>query len=581
LKREVVEEALRKGHLDVVFSTPTLAAGVNFPIRTVVFDSFYRRWVSEWIAHSEFLNMSGRAGRLGLDDKGLSVLITGSRTEFIQAKNYLTLPAERISSKLFSKSIRKSVLNLISSGICNTEDSLNNFYASSFWWHQHLEHNPKKTEDVPPLVAEAVQWLIENKLLVEQSTRLVSTPLGTAISGSGLLPATGVSLINVLRLNNEKTEEGLLGIPLLHAICSSAEFDVSTKQRHLPFARRNQPETIAWKSVNQSNLLIPAMSSPIYDRVVNAAYGLDQWAKGISERKLRRDLPSISYGQFQTLASDVSWVIVGLSKIVTSADSGVDKAFGSSLLIYSNQIRYGVSVEALDIVVAAKSFSVPGFGRQRAMALAEVGLSDPNQLLKSSLAKIAKRVDSLDRAKGLVEAVGRYFEKINEYWKILHEGKAAEVGIKELIERSYSARGHEYEEVVEEMMKMFGWEVIQLDDGRRKGVPDFSISFGDKQALLECKTKQKDDATIDKDEAFDVFTKAVSFSDEHLITLGKPEFDTFSKVQANGSQKVTLVPHYAFAEAYILFLNKKISSEEAFEWLLIPGVANIDLLYQS
>jgi len=56
-ERSVVERALRERSLDVVFSTPTLAAGVNFPIRTVIFDTFSRFWISgdPWILISIFL----------------------------------------------------------------------------------------------------------------------------------------------------------------------------------------------------------------------------------------------------------------------------------------------------------------------------------------------------------------------------------------------------------------------------------------------------------------------------------------------------------------------------------------------
>lgn len=44
-ERRLVESAFRSRTEDLLFATPTLSAGVNLPVKTVVFDTCYRRWV--------------------------------------------------------------------------------------------------------------------------------------------------------------------------------------------------------------------------------------------------------------------------------------------------------------------------------------------------------------------------------------------------------------------------------------------------------------------------------------------------------------------------------------------------------
>jgi ATP-dependent RNA helicase DOB1 len=78
LLKELVEILFADGYLKVVFSTSTIAIGLNLPARCVVFSSmvkFERESNGQvTIPSSEFLQMAGRAGRRGKDDQGFSIL---------------------------------------------------------------------------------------------------------------------------------------------------------------------------------------------------------------------------------------------------------------------------------------------------------------------------------------------------------------------------------------------------------------------------------------------------------------------------------------------------------------------------
>lgn len=76
----LVETLMTEGYLDAVFATSTVAAGVNFPARTILFlnsDRFNgREFVS--LDATQFHQMTGRAGRRGKDRIGFAVVIPGS-----------------------------------------------------------------------------------------------------------------------------------------------------------------------------------------------------------------------------------------------------------------------------------------------------------------------------------------------------------------------------------------------------------------------------------------------------------------------------------------------------------------------
>lgn len=73
----LVEKLFQQGLIKVVFATETLAAGINMPARTTVISSISKRTDTghRTLTASEFLQMSGRAGRRGMDEIGYVTVI--------------------------------------------------------------------------------------------------------------------------------------------------------------------------------------------------------------------------------------------------------------------------------------------------------------------------------------------------------------------------------------------------------------------------------------------------------------------------------------------------------------------------
>ena len=75
--KEVVEELFQRKLLKVVYATETLALGINMPARTVVLESLekFNGEARVPVTPGEYTQLTGRAGRRGIDVEGHSVVI--------------------------------------------------------------------------------------------------------------------------------------------------------------------------------------------------------------------------------------------------------------------------------------------------------------------------------------------------------------------------------------------------------------------------------------------------------------------------------------------------------------------------
>ncbi|ORX69156.1 antiviral helicase [Linderina pennispora] len=86
--KEVIEILFQEGLLKCLFATETFSIGLNMPARTVVFTSV-RKFDGKdfrWVMSGEYIQMSGRAGRRGLDDRGVVIMMLDEKMEPAIAK---------------------------------------------------------------------------------------------------------------------------------------------------------------------------------------------------------------------------------------------------------------------------------------------------------------------------------------------------------------------------------------------------------------------------------------------------------------------------------------------------------------
>jgi len=109
----LIETLMTEGLLDAVFATSTVAAGVNFPARTIAFLNSDRFNGREFVplTPTEFHQMTGRAGRRGMDNIGFAVLIPGKFMDTRLVAKLFYAPASDVYSQI--KINFSMVLNLL------------------------------------------------------------------------------------------------------------------------------------------------------------------------------------------------------------------------------------------------------------------------------------------------------------------------------------------------------------------------------------------------------------------------------------------------------------------------------------
>jgi superfamily II RNA helicase len=142
----VVEEMMKEGHLRVIFATSTIAAGVNFPARTIVlFNSdLYNGHDFNPMNATEFRQMTGRAGRRGQDNIGFMLAVNGRFMDLSHIRRLLFRSSEDILSQL--KSDFAMVLNLL---LSQTPTDIHGIFERSLAAYQQKERHHNLSAHVP------------------------------------------------------------------------------------------------------------------------------------------------------------------------------------------------------------------------------------------------------------------------------------------------------------------------------------------------------------------------------------------------------------------------------------------------
>ncbi len=151
--KELVEELFQQGLIKVVFATETLAAGINMPARTTIISSLSKRSEDghRLLFSSEFLQMSGRAGRRGKDTQGYVVTVQ-NRFEGAKEASSLALSKPNALISQFSPSYGM-VLNLLQHYTLSKSQEL---IKRSFGSFVHISQSSKENSDLNSLNEELI-----------------------------------------------------------------------------------------------------------------------------------------------------------------------------------------------------------------------------------------------------------------------------------------------------------------------------------------------------------------------------------------------------------------------------------------
>jgi superfamily II RNA helicase len=146
----VLEQLMTAGLLDAVFATTTVAAGVNFPARTIALLNSDRFNGTRFLPldPTEFHQMTGRAGRRGMDHIGFALAIPGRFMDIRHICRLLGSPSSDVASQIrinFSMTLNL----LLSHTPGQVEELLRSSFATFLIRQEAEKRQPAHAEHLP------------------------------------------------------------------------------------------------------------------------------------------------------------------------------------------------------------------------------------------------------------------------------------------------------------------------------------------------------------------------------------------------------------------------------------------------
>ncbi|KRZ91957.1 Superkiller viralicidic activity 2-like 2 [Trichinella sp. T8] len=159
---------------EALFATETFSMGLNMPAKTVLFTAVrkFDGKVHRWLSSGEYIQMSGRAGRRGLDKRGVVILVLESSIGADIAKNIIKGDADPLNSEF--RLTYNMVLNLFRVEGINPEFML----ERSFFQFQKYSTMPALYEIYPFMYsalkckAEKIRMKFENIIVTKENELL-------------------------------------------------------------------------------------------------------------------------------------------------------------------------------------------------------------------------------------------------------------------------------------------------------------------------------------------------------------------------------------------------------------------------
>ncbi|KRY09305.1 Helicase POLQ-like [Trichinella patagoniensis] len=192
-ERRLIQDAFLEGTLCVLCCTSTLAAGVNLPAKRVILRSLTIG--NRPIMKQEYTQMTGRAGRAGLDDSGESVIVI-QRNQKDQLEELLTNVTEQCRSSLMDdngRGLKNLLLSIIGLEMICSKADLIAFFKKTLFYIQFKNSSEISTTD---LFEDSLRYLVnegfilinrKNKTTFSSDSIVVQiTNFGKAVCKSGI-----------------------------------------------------------------------------------------------------------------------------------------------------------------------------------------------------------------------------------------------------------------------------------------------------------------------------------------------------------------------------------------------------------
>lgn len=359
-EREIVERAFREpdGVVKALGATTTVAAGINTPADTVIIaEQEFKGEDGRPFSVAEYKNMAGRAGRLGIRDRGRSIIYAETSLERQQLfARYVKGTLEPLRSSFNLDDINTWILRLLAQVESVPAADVVYLLTKSYGGYLENRGNPKWQHEMADALKNLLQQMLGLGLVEEELGRVRLTLLGRACGTSTLNFTSAMRLVGLIRDTGVQSLTPRLLLSLLQAL---PEMD----RVYTPLSAKGKGREAAWpqlvSSIHSRNVVQAlqrfARDEAAYIARCKRVCVLSDWINGVavedieSTYSINTVFAAVNYGDIRSIADTTRFHLRSARQIVSlllvSAPAFEEEI--DSLLL---QLEAGIPADTLDLL---------------------------------------------------------------------------------------------------------------------------------------------------------------------------------------------------------------------------------------
>jgi replicative superfamily II helicase len=247
-EKSIVESTFRKpdGKIRVLGATSTIAAGINTPASTVIIveHDFLGEERRKYTV-AEYKNMAGRAGRVGFQEEGKSILLADTTFQRQQLFNqYVKGNLEKLLSSFDPQNIETWIIRLLAQINRIPSDSIIILLSNTYGGFLENKKNPKWQVEIGQKLQELLDKMLLLELVEQEGSYVQLTLLGRACGRSALSFDSSLRLVEFLK---NTPPDNLSAKNLMAIIQALPELD----KCYTPVLKRGQKESVRTREAAQ------------------------------------------------------------------------------------------------------------------------------------------------------------------------------------------------------------------------------------------------------------------------------------------------------------------------------------------
>jgi replicative superfamily II helicase len=407
-EREIVERAYRRpdGAVKALGATTTVAAGINTPADTVIIaEQEFRGEDGRPFTVAEYKNMAGRAGRLGIRDRGRSIIYAETALQRQQLfAHYVKGTLEPLRSSFDPKDLDTWIIRLLAQVDSVPATDLVNLLCRSYGGYLENRSNPKWRFDIAEQLQKMLQQMLALGLAEEELGNIRLTLLGRACGTSTLSFDSAMRLVELVKGTGAQSLTPRLLLALLQGL---PEMD----RVYTPLFSRSLGREAAWPQRVGSIFGMNAVHTMQRFAPDNAGYlarckracVISEWIEGVTVENIEQTYTTniyaapFNYGDIRSIADTTRFHLRSARQIIALLLTSTP-AFEQEIDHLLLQLEAGLPADTLDLLMLPITLH-----RGDYLALRSAGVKTREQLWQRTSEQldgllgraISKRLDAL------------------------------------------------------------------------------------------------------------------------------------------------------------------------------------------